>query len=665
MKKGFTLIEILITIGLLALISTVIVFSVVSVGEKQKQKEYEDLIMRIKSGSATYMELNTEIKQGIYETGDSYYIEVEKLIEAGIIDEENVVDPIEEEKVTESEKESKRKVRVHLNHEEALEYEYPSDQDDEAPECEIKKERTSDKKVELTVESKDKEDYIEYSWESATSGFGSNQTTYKTGNGRYKAYVKDSSGNVGSCEIKLGYTDTDFVAPTCVEPTNETSWSNNRTITYGCSDKGGSGCTSESTVKVELNKNTISSSTKTYTKSWTIKDKAGNETTCRATTEVLIDIAAPTCATSGASTSWATSRTITYGCSDTGGSGCATSNVSKTFTTTTKTWTIPQYTIKDKAGNTRTCSPTSNPTTINVYVDKTGPKCTYSGASTNWATSRTISWGCDDESRSGCASSGGSKTFTTTTTTWQVPAYTIKDSLGNTTTCAAKNVNIYVDKTNPSGTVAFTTSYNDNGTVTIGIKTSGVTDANSGVKSWNVKYTIGSETATITNANFSKSYTSSLSGKTISATLTVTDKVGNVHTKPISTTLKKYGSNSACGYIVKQSSNCTCASYNQVQCGTTVTGCSKYYKTCDCMCDYDGGWFPLYGTKYANTNTCLSACQQKYAGVWETSNASGSCKPNGTCVPGYETTSPVYCNGSCNTYNSCAHVNHGNKTCWY
>ena len=87
---------------------------------------------------------------------------------------------------------------------------------------------------------------------------------------------------------------------------------------------------------------------------------------------VLLDKIAPTCGSfSGESTSWTNSnRTISVSCSDAGGSACTanTYNVATYSSGTTKTANL-SYTIRDKAGNTATCTKNS----ANIYVDKQGP----------------------------------------------------------------------------------------------------------------------------------------------------------------------------------------------------------------------------------------------------------------------------------------------------
>ncbi len=175
---------------------------------------------------------------------------------------------------------------------------------------------------------------------------------------------------------------------------------------------------------------------------------AGNSKTCPAqTANVYVDKIKPTCTNSGDSESYAASRTIVWGCSD-ADSKCHTSydGGSTTFNTeTVLKSTIAGYEIRDNAGNSRNCAARE----ANVYVDKTAPGCTNSGDSTEWTTAdRRIYYGCSD-ANSGCDpnNSGGSILFNTTTTTATIPAYIIKDNVGNQTNCPARTANVYVSKT--------------------------------------------------------------------------------------------------------------------------------------------------------------------------------------------------------------------------
>ncbi len=100
----------------------------------------------------------------------------------------------------------------------------------------------------------------------------------------------DKAGNISeetSAVIKI-----DKTKPTCTNSGDSTTWtSGNRTITWGCSDTL-SGCKTGYTGGSQ----TYTTSTKTVTiASYTIKDNAGNETTCQQrTANVYVDKTAPT-----------------------------------------------------------------------------------------------------------------------------------------------------------------------------------------------------------------------------------------------------------------------------------------------------------------------------------------------------------------------------------
>lgn len=176
-------------------------------------------------------------------------------------------------------------------------------------------------------------------------------------------------------------------------------------------------------------------------------DNAGNCSDYSPTYTIKVDTVAPSCGTKyGQSTIWTSyNRTISQYCDDST-SGCVQNPYSKTFDTTTKTYT---FTIKDNAGNTNTCG-------VNAYVDKTPPSCgSVSGQSRSWTRGeRTISVGCSD-SDSGCLESRTSRYFNWSTWTENI---TISDKVGNRRDCP---VDVYIDKEKPY-TPTTTTSGHEN-----------------------------------------------------------------------------------------------------------------------------------------------------------------------------------------------------------
>jgi len=191
--------------------------------------------------------------------------------------------------------------------------------------------------------------------------------------------IKDKVGNSTTCAARTANVYVDKTAPSCTNSGDNYSWTNRDvTITYGCNDAE-SGCNaSYSGGTKTFNTTTTTSKINSYT----VKDKVGNSATCPArTANVYVDKTAPSCTNSGDNYSW-TNRdvTITYGCLDSE-SGCnaSYSGGTKTFNTTTMTSKINSYTIKDSAGNSKTCLAR----TASVYVDKTAPSITYFNVSSN------------------------------------------------------------------------------------------------------------------------------------------------------------------------------------------------------------------------------------------------------------------------------------------
>ena len=265
----------------------------------------------------------------------------------------------------------------------------------------------------------------------------------------YTGFVIDKAQNFVVCSTPTFKRDATL--PDCDDSGDSTTWVNtNRTIKWLCVDPTSNGTKSGCNPSFSGGERTYTTTTKTASiASYTIKDMAGNQKVCpQRTANVYVDIIPPTCTDSGDSTTYAASRVINYGCSD-ADSKCdpSYSGGSVTFnTTTTLQSTIAAYTIKDIAGNETACSQR----TADVYVDKTAPTCTNRGDNSEWKTgSVTIYYGCND-TNSGCATAEKNTVFTSSTKTATIAAYTIKDNVGNETTCPERTANIYLDNTDPS-----------------------------------------------------------------------------------------------------------------------------------------------------------------------------------------------------------------------
>lgn len=144
-----------------------------------------------------------------------------------------------------------------------------------------------------------------------------------------------------------------------------------------------------------------------------------------------IDRTAPTCSWTGESTSWTNqNRTITSICNDSG-SGCKTSNYSKSYTSGTTKQANLSYTMTDNVGNTAICSKTAN-----VYVDKEAPVIGYEKGITdqgyNLIFNQTDSGEIQSITMSGSSSASGTSTLSSNNL--KTGTYTIiaKDKAGNT-----------------------------------------------------------------------------------------------------------------------------------------------------------------------------------------------------------------------------------------
>ncbi len=92
------------------------------------------------------------------------------------------------------------------------------------------------------------------------------------------------------------------------------------------------------------------------------------------TPNIYIDINKPICTTEGESTTWTKNdRILTFKCSDKT-SGCVQESTTKIFNKTIQTATITDMKVKDKAGNETVCKSSSDTSSFNIYVRKEKPK---------------------------------------------------------------------------------------------------------------------------------------------------------------------------------------------------------------------------------------------------------------------------------------------------
>ena len=119
-KNGFTLVEVIVTIILLVVIGTVVIFSVTNIGSANKDKEYEDLVAMVKSAATVYADSNPDTFNSLFVNKAFVYITLGDLIDDGLLD-ENLKNPYTEKKIGRDEK-----VKGNLDTETgALTFEYP------------------------------------------------------------------------------------------------------------------------------------------------------------------------------------------------------------------------------------------------------------------------------------------------------------------------------------------------------------------------------------------------------------------------------------------------------------------------------------------------------------------------------------------------------------
>ena len=92
-KKGFTLIELITTIGLMILVGLVIVTNMSGILSKQNDEEYENFKKKIQDSACIYVETRwSTTKRNTCKTGNNCTITLNELITAGLI-EDNLKDP--------------------------------------------------------------------------------------------------------------------------------------------------------------------------------------------------------------------------------------------------------------------------------------------------------------------------------------------------------------------------------------------------------------------------------------------------------------------------------------------------------------------------------------------------------------------------------------------
>ena len=413
------------------------------------------------------------------------------------------------------------------------------------------------------------------------NGSGCRKKTYtklikKEINSNVSVDVYDKVGNKNTCKALV---QIDKTAPTCkasysggVKGNNGwyksgTSNSNPVVATGKCTD-GGSGCSKDAyTITTQYTNGK-------HKDSITISDKVGNKSVC--ISKINIDSKAPSCTSSGGSSSWTNSNVKLLGkCSD-NGSGCK-ANVERVIERDGNWSSLSPGTVTDKAGNTATC-----PSNQTAKIDKTAPSCVSSGGSSNWSKGDITLVGTCSDSGSGCKGNV-SKKVSAEGSLLNVSPGTVYDNVGNSTVCPG-NQTVKIDKTAPSCVSSGGSSNWTNSNVKLLGKCS---DNGSGCKS-NAERVIERE------GNWS-----SLSPGT------VTDKAGNTATCPSNQTAKIDKTAPSC---VSSGGSNSWSKSNITLLGTCSDSVSDCKGNVTKMMSNDGTWNNVSpGTVYdnaGNSTTC-------------------------------------------------------------
>lgn len=372
--------------------------------------------------------------------------------------------------------------------------------------------------------------------------------TFKTTTDVGKVIIEDKEGNKTTCEVSVNVDVTPPAVPVIktykwknnsTRPTTETglsaytanTWSGQNIFTKATGGKdSNSGFAkfqytiggAEKNVK-DIDGTSVSiETTGTSTIKYRACDKLGNCSAYSNAITIKVDKKAPSCTSSGGSTTWTNSnKTLTGTCSDEH-SGC-TGNATKTFTSDINSSTESPGTVKDKVGNETVC-----PSNQTVKIDKIAPTCTSSGGNTSWTNgNRTLTGTCSDTGGSGCKENA-TKTYASDINSTSESPGNVYDNAGNSATCPG-NQTVKIDKTLPSISVKFTRE--DNGAVYTSGSLSDVTivrnitysDKLSGIST--VQYNSGSGWSTESNMKNYK-YTSDSVNQKIK--FRVIDNAGNI-----------------------------------------------------------------------------------------------------------------------------------------
>ena len=464
-KKGFTMVELLVTIIILGILTTLAYFGVSTILNRGSNSYYDSQEnMLILAGREYFSDYRDKLPKAIGETSS---VTLDTLIK------ESYIAPVKDEDDNDCNRD-KTTVTVQKITDKDYQYYvtlvcdyYETEEDSADPVITFSPNKQSTTKtITISMEVTDNKDVASYRYVITKDGEEYKDSEYQnytgkvtiklTEKGLYEivGYAYDTSGNRSSkrsgkysiyvgidcsqvefdSDIKVRTWTNKNISVTMKLPDNTYRWELSRRV------NGGEYTSVDNYIGASNRTLTLNTEGKHQLK-LVLYDADGNS--CTVTTgEYYIDKTAPTCTSSGGSTAWTSgNRTLIGTCSDSG-SGC-TGNAKKVYDDDTNKTNQSPGTVEDKAGNTASC-----PANQTVRIDKTAPKCVSSGGSTAWTNgTRTLKGTCSD-SGSGCTGNV-TKTYSSNTNKTNLSPGTVKDKVGHTTKCPA-NQTVRIDKTAPT-----------------------------------------------------------------------------------------------------------------------------------------------------------------------------------------------------------------------
>ena len=393
-KRAFTLLELLATIIILGLLTTIVVGAILPLlnrGNNEYYNSQEDMI--ILAARDYFTDYRSRLPKEIGETSS---VTLKELIDGKYIDsikDRNDNDCDYENSTVVVQKITEKDYQYYVTLICDNDNNYQSETDDKKPNIVFNpNEKVTTGTIEVKMVITDNKGIASYRYvvekdgsvidDSDYQNYTTDPTINLTEKGTYKitGYAIDTGGNIrekesGTYEIYEGISCESVEFESDIEPN---TWTKDNitvnikvpsnTYRYEVFLKKDNGVYEKvnSYLGAISSKVTLSESGK-HTIRVTLYDDSGDS--CTKESEIYyIDKVAPSCGSiTGASTSWTNgNRNITVNCNDTD-SGCQTGSFSNTFTSSAKTGTIS---IKDNAGNSKNCS-------VNVYIDKDKPYATY------------------------------------------------------------------------------------------------------------------------------------------------------------------------------------------------------------------------------------------------------------------------------------------------